>query len=247
MPIPKSRHGGAYIMVLASTMLMLLIVVLALSVTALSRRVTAHYSYYIGLYDLAVSGNEQALFLLSQIASNDDIYINAWNRMLNSPDIPITLVHEAVGFSMDGPTAERFGQIFHEEIRAALGGVFARAGINGYRLVWGLDAAIEFDEITISDSYGATTNLLPGSNRFSVSTSIHRYIDDNTHSHAALVEAAIIWAATGYREIGLNANTIASLVYQGAISPYISVTEENMILFLDEFTFTMVESLRVAR
>ena len=246
MSIPKSRHGGAYIMVLAATMLMLLMVVLALSVTTLSRRTTARYSYYMGLYDLAVSGNGQALFLLRQIVSDDDIYLNAWNRMLNSPDIPISLVNEAVGFSMDGPTAERFGQIFHEEMRRAIGGAFARVRVGEYRLIWGLDATIEFDEITISDSYTAFTHLFIRSDHFLVTTRIHRYINDEP-SHYTLVEAAINWDTAGYREIGLDANTIASLMSQGAISSYMPVTAENMILFLDEFMFTMVESLRVAR
>ena len=62
----KSRKGNAYIIVIIAAMVMLFLVSVVFSITANSRRATARYAHFTGLYDLAVAGNQQALVLLQQ-------------------------------------------------------------------------------------------------------------------------------------------------------------------------------------
>jgi len=53
-------------MVMIATMAMLMLISAALLLTVSSIETTARYSHFMGLYDLAIAGNEQALFLLQQ-------------------------------------------------------------------------------------------------------------------------------------------------------------------------------------
>jgi len=77
----KSRKGNAYIMVMIATMAMLTLISVVLLVTVSSRDTTARYSNFMGLYDLAIAGNEQVLFLLQQgiLQEGDLIYPRDWN------------------------------------------------------------------------------------------------------------------------------------------------------------------------
>ena len=73
----KARKGNAYIMVMVATMAILLVVFTALTITISSRQMTGRYPDFYGLYDLAVAGNEHAIFLL-----NEDIWL------LNEEELP---------------------------------------------------------------------------------------------------------------------------------------------------------------
>ena len=53
-------------MVLTVSMLVLTLVLTVLTISITSRRVSARYAYFYGLYDLAVAGNEQAYFFIRQ-------------------------------------------------------------------------------------------------------------------------------------------------------------------------------------
>jgi len=232
-------------MVLATTMLMLLLVVLVLSITTVSRRVTARYSYYVGLYDLAVSGNEKALFLLREASYADDVYFAAWARIQNQGVANIALYYDGAGLRMSDHTKQQFEMAFFEELQVRIGETFTHVPTRGYMLNWQLNAMIDINGAEITDTYSATTSLSFAGTQFNVSTRIHRYID-NIAGHYTLVEAAIIWDTTGYREISLDAYTINGLVQQGVISHIVPGVGENMVLFLDEFAFAMVQSLRIA-
>ena len=250
MPVSKSRRGGAYIMVLTAVMLIVLLVTIALSVTAVSRRLTAYYAYHVGLYDLAVSGNEHALFLLSQhfINHSDAIYNRAWERAIF--EIPITIVFENGSYRLDSITRGNFQRILIEEammnLHAMLRSTYPR-GNAGYEIAWGLDAVIYNDEHMASDSFRATTslNLTTNNTRFSTITEIRKYTND-TPGHPTSVGASLIWVEDGNREIILDALTIITLDLHNAILPDTLLFGENVILNLDEFTLTMVESLRIA-
>jgi len=77
----KSRKGNAYIMVVVATMAMLMFMYVVLQVTVSSRETTARYANFMGLHDLAIAGNEHALFLLQQGTSQVDEERN-WNMSI---------------------------------------------------------------------------------------------------------------------------------------------------------------------
>ena len=244
----KSQQGSAYIVVLTATMLMLLLVAVTLSLTAASRRIGAHRENYVGMYDLAVAGNEQALFLLRQDFYNNRIGIHAqaWAQLLT--ETPITIVHTGTGLVLDTHAAIRYREIFLQQamssISANMGNVFTPAGLY-FNLSWGLEATTIVDERTVVDSFSAVTTLRPLNNRVSVITRIVKTFD-NTQSIPTVVGASIILVAGGYNEMVLNAHTIEELQNSGVIFPNLPVNGENFVLILDEFTLTMVESLRIA-
>lgn len=60
----SNNKGGAYLMVLAASFAIFAIVLTALSITRISRQMTAHYENFFSLYDLAVGGNERAFRVL---------------------------------------------------------------------------------------------------------------------------------------------------------------------------------------
>ncbi|MCL2378778.1 MAG: hypothetical protein FWC77_06605 [Defluviitaleaceae bacterium] len=247
MLVSKAHRGSAYITVFAATMIILMLATVVLSVTAVSRRITARYSDYIGLYDLAVAGNEQAFFLLRQAfnARNDDITSRAWQRLKDEEHI--SFIYHVAGLRLDVATSERFRNIFVAEamgdLRAGMGNIFSRHFFM-YQRVWGLDAVIDTDERTISDSYRAATTLCAAADRFHIDTVIQRY-EGEYLGVRAIVESSIIWTNYGLREFILDAYTIYRLESAGVVFPFIPISGGNLILFLDEFTLAMVESLRI--
>jgi len=246
MPISKTRRGGAYISVLAATMLIIMLAAIVLSVTAVSRRLTARYSDTIGLFDLAVAGNEQAFFLLRQPIDShkEEISYNAWARVVDDPLLGFTYYYGSL--LLDEPTSIIYRQFFIEEaqklLSVALGNNFTRVHFD-YHLAWGLDTAIDAGEHVIHALYQAETIVSPG-NAFNVTTTTRRNIGDYLSIPIA-VQASIIWTASERRAIVLDAHTILTLESNGAIFPFLPGPGENLILFLDEFTLAMVESLRI--
>ena len=251
MPISKSRSGGAYITVITVTMLILLLAALVLSVTAVSRRLSARYSDYIGLFDLAVAGNEQVFFLLHQTfeSQEEDIISRAWQRVKD--DNIVGFEYRDGELHLDSFLRTQFRGVFVEEamsgLVAVLGDMLSRAYFGSspeYRLYWGLDTTISADEFAITDSYRAVTTLYAATNRFYMDTVIRRYIG-NYPGFRTIVQSSIIWTDIGYKEIILDAYTIYALESDGAVFPVIPNNGEKLILFLDGFTPSMVESLRL--
>ena len=248
---PKSHRGSAYLMVLSITMLVIMMVSITMSVTMISRRVSVLYSDNVGLYDLAVSGNEQALLLLHQHIATQQQTISeyAWARIFNEALLGgfIGFIEQDGALRFDDFTNNKFKEIYIEaamaHLNTSLGGIFARDGAN-YRLNWGINASINTNERILIDSYQAITTLRPTGNNFTVTTVIHKQVYETT-SYPASVRASLIWTADGYREMVLDAYTIELLEAAMAIFPNVSIYGANMVLILDEFTFAMVESLRV--
>jgi len=250
MKVPKKHHGGAYIMVLTITMLLLMMVAVVLTITTVSRRVTALYTHNAGLYDLAVSGNEQALFLFRRAfdVHSNEVKLRALARVMAEPDF--------LGFYISGNTYlltevsnARFSDIFIDEaenvLRNLYGDVLSRVTTQEYRMTWNINIDVEVDGHTISDSYRAITTLIycrhRGGRRI-IRTNIRNYIDDIS-SFPTVVEASFNWRSTGHREIVLDAHTIDTLLFYGAVFP--SPPVYGMIIILDEFALTMVESMRI--
>ena len=234
-------------MVLTAIMLILMLVTVALGVTTASRRATARYAYNVGLFDLAVSGNEQALFLLRQllIPLYDNVSDQAWTHILHGG--PIELVLSDDGLRLSEAAGARFEQAFVEGAMAALGNVmgttFSRASGSSYLLYWNFHTTMNVMDYTISNIYRATTTLRPAHDRFVVDTIIRKYVD-NVQGFPTEVHASIIWTVSGHKEIALDAHTIDILEANGSVSP-VPLSPGTRII-LDVFTLTMVESLRVA-
>jgi len=235
MTIRKNCRGGAYITVLVATMLILMLVAIVLSITAVSRRVTSRYSYFSGLFDLAVAGNEHALFLMRDI-----YHSNSVSALINTAtNGQIVFEQGNHGLELDASSRARFRQTYINDATAQV-----RSGLNNeYRRTWSIDVEIETDNSIIEDSFRAVTTVIPGSDRFAVNTSIHKYIG-NMPSSPVLVGASIIWAENSLREIPLDAHTINILESLNAFFP--EPPYPGIIIFLDEFILTMVESLRIA-
>ena len=263
MSVPKSRRGGAYIMVLTVTMLLFTLVSVVLSVTTVSRRVTSYYHDHIGLYDLAIAGNEQALLLLRQYFDSSRraaVSEQAWAQIKSEAHAGIGFVVENGRLRLDTTTYERFKQFFAKEamrsvITPALDDIFDYEEVRRtpsipfgkvHRLTWSLDAAIDIGERIVTDSYRAYTDLRPAVNQVYIHTNVRKYIGD-VLSHWAIVEATLNWEAYGYRVILINAHTILELELAGVIFPIRPMPGGGLLLILDDFTLTMVESMRVER
>jgi len=238
-------------MVLTITMLIFMLVAIVLSVTTVSRRLTARYSYYIGLYDLAVSGNEQALFLLLQSleAQKDAIIYRSWEQVIEEE--LVGFVYYEGGLRLDSDASGYFRQFFiaeaMNELNAAWDGMFPHVRLKHRQIrgfVWNLNASIGTDVLTTEDSYRAITALTPAAANFTVRTRIYRYTGGYP-GIPATVRASIIWSDSGYSVIVLDAYTIDALESDGVVFPVAPILGENLILFLDEFTLSMVESLRI--
>jgi len=246
--IPKSKRGGAYLMVLTITMLMLIVVAIALSITAISRRLTSLYAYNIGLYDLALSGNEQILFLVNEAWENqsDNVKLRVLIQIANAG---LTFTYDN-GFRIPASYGSIFRNAFiseaMKEIQQLNDNMFEDFIINQVtwnQFSWDLELVVGSQDQDLRSFYRAHTILrLDGNyNRFIVRTNIRKYVD-SIASFPLEVEASIIWAHTGYREISLNAHTIHMLELQEV---YFTVQPNpGDIIFLDEFTLTMVESWR---
>jgi len=129
------------------------------------------------------------------------------------------------------------------DLRAAMDSNFSRYFFM-YQLTWGLDAAIDTGGHTIADTYRAITTLCAVTNHIFMDTVIRRYDGDDPGTQA-IVEASIIWTDTGYREVAIDTYTIYTLESNGIVFPNPPINGEYLILFLDEFTLAMVESLRI--
>ena len=79
----KSRKGNALIMVVVATMAMFLLISAAIAVTVPSRQLTARNINFIGMYDLAVAGNERAIYLLRKYSFDTSIFPDTWHVGVN--------------------------------------------------------------------------------------------------------------------------------------------------------------------
>ncbi|MCL1862604.1 MAG: hypothetical protein FWF78_03445 [Defluviitaleaceae bacterium] len=88
----KSTHGGAYVIVVMSSLIILTLVLTALTVTVASRNITARYGYFYGMYDLAVYGNDLVFSMMQQTEYEDlhfyfSNFSHAWELGINIGDI----------------------------------------------------------------------------------------------------------------------------------------------------------------
>jgi len=178
------QSGSAHIMVIMIATIVLLLISALLLVTISSRRATERYVNFSGLYDLAVAGNEQALFLLQQgvDAERNQITTSVIELVLENAELNLIYSNRQFLFANNS-----FWTFFTQEAN-----YFAFQNAGGSRN-W--ETRIDFfadDGRHFIDRYQATTTVTRLGNLFNVSTVISKYIDDEP-GHPARVDARIIW------------------------------------------------------
>ena len=178
----KKSRGGAYVMVVVAALMVLTLVLAVLSVTAVSRNLTARYEHFFGLYDLAVAGNEQAFETIREVFS-EGIEAQYFNALLPETHFsPVTIAGERHTGQPHLPYNN------------------GREILWEYRHYWGLE--IFFDDIT-HDLFSAFTIVYfhdVRTNGLYIRTVIHKY-EGTVRGHATEVRSRVNFLDDGTLEM----------------------------------------------
>ena len=188
-----NRKGHAYFLVLIATMAMFVSISVVLYVTVNSRQATARYGDFVGRYDLAIAGNEQAFFLLRQgFEINRDVIINQVYAQIQASANPLTINKEAA------LTAAALSHM--------------QANLSPYfdahlRRIWNFDITFEMaDNLIVQDRFHATTIVFPGETArdiFTIRTEIARYVNA-VRGHPITIRSRTVWQHPGCNCINLS-------------------------------------------
>ncbi|MCL2576722.1 MAG: hypothetical protein FWE27_01545 [Defluviitaleaceae bacterium] len=166
------KNGNAYIMVVVASLAVLTLVLAVLTITATSRNITASYENFFGLYDIAVTGNEQIFYFMEE-------------KFFEQRTAALAL-------------SEANGTTFVNEItkllRNELDNAFELIYFEYHRHEWGL--IVEFSDLpasdyTLSDDFRAVTTVRDRQGGgFYIETSIRKYIN-NVAGHETVVRSRI--------------------------------------------------------
>jgi hypothetical protein len=211
-------------MVVVASLMVLTLVLTVLTVTAASRRITARYGYFYGMYDLAVAGNENALFVIKRglerhrEAAHEAAQARILYGIFLAPEEYLYICGES-GRNYIYPRG-RYFEYFLEEVMP-----FLREEIGEYfPHVWGLN--LEIDGVLSDNFQAATTVSFREENNFLVETAIHKN-NDGVLTHTVRVQARIVWQPTTGGEF------------------FCPIVLEIVINFLDYYTPKMVELWRL--
>lgn len=176
----KSRHGSAYVMVIVAFVFVITLVLTVLTVTAVSRNITARYEYFFGMYDLAVAGNEQAFFVLERGLSRHREAAHTYALTQISEESP----------------QEDFFEVFLRAIMPYLRAELVECFGPEYRHIWGL--ALHLSDLpcggTAHENFQAITTVSYAANgEFYIHTSIRKYVDGEP-GNAAIVYSKVVWS-----------------------------------------------------
>ena len=200
----KFQRGSVYLTVMVVTSMLIMMVSVMLTITTMSRRITSRYEYFIGLYDLAVAGNEQVLQILSQGVERHRATISARasdrviEDVITNPTTHLSF-NNGQFYLESGLFFRRFREeaapILSTELKRYYTRRVANEGIQ-YERNWNFAMSFTLEDgHIIEDRYSATTIVYTTDRGFSVQTRIRKYID-NILGHPATVGAAIIWQGT---------------------------------------------------
>jgi len=227
--VNKQHKGVAYIMVIIAAMAMLMLSATVLLITASSRTITSRYDHFLGLFDLAVAGNEQALHLLNHgvNANRETIKNNITQQVLDNTEDSV------VFYNREFYTAHA---ILINEAKP-----FALASLQQYFSVMGLhlgrrwEFSVIFSSLTglnIEDRYQAATTIASNSVGFTVSTEISKF-GENGFSNPATVEANIVWNLSGFSFLPQFTWAAMPEIFGTEISPNVIITDLIDISLLD--------------
>ena len=183
----KKTGGGAYIMVIAASLMVFSLVLAAFTITTSSRNITARYGYFYAMYDIAVAGNQQAFFLLKNELSHRREYITSLAQQY---------AYEHTGYAL------LYRQFFIDKITPYLSAELRRYFPYGegttYRRSWTLSANFSSYDISVTDTFYATTVVSSrASDGFMINTTVHRQAG-NQPAISARVQSNVDWKELDY-------------------------------------------------
>lgn len=215
-----NHKGSAYAYIFIVTMLLSTVIAVTLAVTAASRRVTAQYPYYAGLYDLAVAGNEQALRVLrTEIESQRSAIQARVYEQIAQTDMRSHLVYQNKTFYMAFPKNKYYAALYsryaNETAVQYLADTCTRTGVQ-YKTTSSVTVSLYEPDVQampgspktpfVTEVYQLTTLYTPHSGGFTVSTSVSKSTDGQD-SFPCTVEAELIWPDLPHEEIFVPAYT----------------------------------------
>jgi len=183
----KSNAGGAYITVLVAFMAVLSLVLVPLTLASISRNTTARYQYFSGLYEMAVAGNEVALFLVRDVARETvrDAH-EVGDYFIGIDEHGVTKCMHPHSF-FDGSLTDEVRIKVSEAIRMHFGE--ARE--------WEIGVQVQNREL--ADVYFGRTTITEAESGYRVMTSVTKSVGD-TMGRAAVVESVLTWRLPGASE-----------------------------------------------
>ncbi|MCL2386435.1 MAG: hypothetical protein FWC89_02690 [Defluviitaleaceae bacterium] len=230
----KSSRGNASVMVVVISMVVLTLVLTVLTVTVISRQVTGRYGYFYGLYDLAVAGNEQAFYVLERglLLHQNAAHSEAQARVLANLDA-FTSFDQGSGRYYIVPSG-RYSDLFVDEMMLLLWGEIRhyfvrtrRGNVDMYVREWGLALELDSGHVVRDEFWAETRVVLRNGGGFVITTEIRKFTG-SVSSVAAVVQSEVVWCLPSGGE------------YFDAYSGKININ------FLDYYTITMVELMRIA-
>lgn len=141
----KPNKGNALVMVAIASMAILLLVATSLAITSRTRETTHRQRYFANLYNLAVTGNEQALALLQQGLEANRAVIQALAYETGSPfpEVAAPFITEALQghFSPYGLGHQRYWT-FHTYTTAYFGSTTLFPTPQGFLITTEVEAAL---------------------------------------------------------------------------------------------------------
>lgn len=200
--------------VLVVTLLVFMAAAVTLAVTINSRRVSARYTYYNGLYDMAVAGNERVLLMIrSELADKEDEIDERVRQRIALSDLTQHLVYRNrqfhLGFPEDGYYAAWYKTCVNEIITEFLTDTFTP--IRGeYKLAYGINLALtepESESVPFAETYQIDTTVTTHGGGYTVITLATKSTNGET-AYRTQVEAELEWpTAAPHEEIYLPSYT----------------------------------------
>lgn len=196
-------------------LLLFLMVSAALAVTARSRRVSARYPYYANLYDIAVAGNERALFLMRAEINKQHTALDARIREeIMSGDIESHVLYRNGQFHLAYPENGYYSSLYRIYANELLT-QFLTETFDYVRGNWTLDYTLTASytnngggladtESSVTDMFHIATTLTTQSDGYIIYSAVDKTVNNET-SYPATVEARLVWPTVPHEELFLPA------------------------------------------
>lgn len=162
-----------------------LLITAVLGITASNRRVAGHYIQFAGLYDMALSANERALFLLRDQVEYQTIAERVHQRLYEE-GIENHLIYQNEAFFLNDQFLRLFREEKHKLLADYLANAFGRIYARYYYYAYALSVG--------ADTYEVHTFIENISGRYRVRSTASKLVDGNPGTMAR-VEGIIEWPA----------------------------------------------------
>jgi len=212
----NTQAGSAYITVLAVFLAVLSLVMVPLTLTAISRDITSRYSSFSGIYEMAVAGNESVLFIAKDAASGvlRDAHVLTEFTQTIGADGKVFCFHPYDFFceSISETVDARIATVFAEHFNAGAGGAY------------GWEIGVRISSNNLEDRFVGSTIATKTAHGYLIRTSVRKFA--SALSRVAVVESVITWDVPAKSDDKSNS--------------------EGLINCLDYYTPTMLELKRIS-